>query len=202
MSWLRHDRIKETGIWGIKLLLAHLHIQRDWLPGECLVLPILFTQWLFLFGTAVNFPMGFVWQQVTVKKCCLPLLCIVIFFFLCWIRLDLLHLILLHLPHVLCFHFSMSVVSTSLHAQIRSPSPPPKKSSDATRGNLSAAISVPCPLCSGHLESNSWSMCVFIPDWHDLPATTNRRCQSRRREEEFRNGFTISARFTVLLQRL
>lgn len=27
----------------------------------------------------MNFPMGFVWQQVIVKKCCLPLLCIFIF---------------------------------------------------------------------------------------------------------------------------
>lgn len=40
----------------------------EWLPGLCLVLPILFTQWVFLFGTTVNFPMGFVWQQVIVKN--------------------------------------------------------------------------------------------------------------------------------------
>lgn len=79
VSRLWHDRSKETGIWGIKLLPARLNRQTeadDWLPGECLVLPILFTQWLFLFGTAANFPTGFVWQQVTGKKCCLELLCI------------------------------------------------------------------------------------------------------------------------------
>lgn len=40
--------------------------------------------------------------------------------------------------------------------------PSPKKSSNATRGNLSATISVPWPLRSGHLESNSWSVCVCL----------------------------------------
>lgn len=125
VSRLRHDRSKATGIWGIKLLLARLNRQREadvWLPGECLVLPILFTEWLFLFGTAVNFPTGFVWQQVTVKKMLSQTsLYFHIFFCSLWfLPLILLHL--LHVPHIL--HFLMSVVLTSLHAQAHSHSPP------------------------------------------------------------------------------
>lgn len=48
-----------------------------------------------------------------------------------------------------------------------------------TRGSLSASICVQCPLCCGHPEYKLLvSACVFTPDWHNLPATTNHWHQS------------------------
>lgn len=118
----------------------------------------------------MNFPMGFAWQQVIVKKCCRP-------------TPRHFHICLLHLAPFSYFPLLKCLFSHSCtQTQVANMHKPHYGWSKDTRGSLSALITVRRPLRCGHQEYNSCRsvhVCSLVID-AAFQLKTNRWHQSGR----------------------